>query len=135
MKFAGYRYLCLSVPTRNQEQHQFEWLVELFGTRPNFKKKNQNNKSVVNWSCKEFLWMYIFYNIFTSECSLAPINNAMCVSKRRRIFEEGDSVLSDTASVLRSTADPSMCPGWLKSTLSKQNVLQPIISKIKIWLT
>lgn len=57
------------------------------------------------------------YVIFTSQWSFAPMNNAMCVSRRRSKFEDGDNVLSDTASVLRSSAGPKMCPGWLKSAL------------------
>lgn len=58
-----------------------------------------------------------FISIITSECSFAPISIAICVSRRRRMLEEGDNVLSDIACVLRPSADPKMCPGWLKSAL------------------
>lgn len=33
------------------------------------------------------------------------------------MLEEGDNVRSDIACVLRPSADPKMCPGWLKSAL------------------
>lgn len=64
-------------------------------------------------SCKELLIKSIchFSLLFTSECSFAPMNIAICVSRRRRMFEEGDNVLSDVACVLRPSADPKMCPG------------------------
>lgn len=61
--------------------------------------------------CKTIIIYWSLLLLFTSECSFAPINIAICVSRRRRMFEEGDNVLSDVACVLRPSADPKMCPG------------------------
>lgn len=71
--------------------------------------KQKTFKNVVNQMLIKFIGHFSL--LFTSECSFAPINIAICVSRRRRMFEEGDNVLSDVACVLRPSADPKMWPG------------------------
>lgn len=78
-----------------------------------FKIKVFKHTAIKKKRCKQKLIKSFCHSslLFTSECSFAPMNIAICVSRRRRMFEEGDNVLSDVACVPRPSADPKMCPG------------------------
>lgn len=115
MKLVEYQYLFPNVPTKNQGRYQMIFLVKLIGTHP---RKESVKISDASWLINQNdANAACFFFIFTFKCSFVPISIAMCVSRRRRMFEDGDNVLSDVACVLRPSAGPKMCPGWLKSAL------------------
>lgn len=58
-----------------------------------------------------------FFLLFIFECLFVLINIVICVSRWRRMFEEGDNVFLDVVCVFCFFVDFKMWFGWLKLVL------------------